>query len=152
MKGSWNGNQTDRRSAWMCATSYVPRQQIFRHSPGKEIKQRTGTAWNKLTSLADNFQKRRRPGSLRNPGPAIRCRNVVAEKVRCFKLITRMYKVVQIWPGQTVTCLHTNSPGHIWTTLYNRDGVFTARYELNTLKNSTFFPHSVFMCFVWISK
>ena len=31
-----------------------------------------------------------------------------------------MYKVVQIWPGQTVTCLHTNSPGHIWTTLYKR--------------------------------
>jgi hypothetical protein len=29
-----------------------------------------------------------------------------------------MYKVVQIWPGQTVTCLHTISPGHIWTTLY----------------------------------
>jgi hypothetical protein len=29
-----------------------------------------------------------------------------------------LYKVVQIWPGQTVTCLHTNSPGHIWTTLY----------------------------------
>jgi hypothetical protein len=28
------------------------------------------------------------------------------------------YKVVQTWPGQTVTCLHTNSPGHIWTTLY----------------------------------
>jgi hypothetical protein len=27
-------------------------------------------------------------------------------------------KVVQIWPGQTVTCLHTISPGHIWTTLY----------------------------------
>jgi hypothetical protein len=27
------------------------------------------------------------------------------------------YKVVQIWPGQTVTCLHTNSPSHIWTTL-----------------------------------
>jgi hypothetical protein len=23
------------------------------------------------------------------------------------------YKVVQIWPGQTVTCLHTNSPGHM---------------------------------------
>jgi hypothetical protein len=23
------------------------------------------------------------------------------------------YKVVQIRPGQTVTCLHTNSPGHI---------------------------------------
>jgi hypothetical protein len=31
---------------------------------------------------------------------------------------THIYKVVQIWPGQTVTCLHTNSPGHIWTTLY----------------------------------
>jgi hypothetical protein len=29
-----------------------------------------------------------------------------------------IYKVVQIWPGQTVTCLHTNSPSHIWTTLY----------------------------------
>jgi hypothetical protein len=29
-----------------------------------------------------------------------------------------IYKVIQIWPGQTVTCLHTNSPGHIWTTLY----------------------------------
>jgi hypothetical protein len=28
------------------------------------------------------------------------------------------YKVVQIWPGQTVTCLHTISPGHIWTNLY----------------------------------
>jgi hypothetical protein len=25
----------------------------------------------------------------------------------------QMYKVVQILPGQTVTCLHTNSPGHI---------------------------------------
>ena len=36
-----------------------------------------------------------------------------------------MYKVVQIWPGQTVTCLHTNSPGHIWTTLYYR----TSWYE-----------------------
>jgi hypothetical protein len=31
---------------------------------------------------------------------------------------TQNYKVVQIWPGQTVTCLHTISPGHIWTTLY----------------------------------
>ena len=26
------------------------------------------------------------------------------------------YKVVQIWPKQTVTCLHTI--GHIWTALY----------------------------------
>jgi hypothetical protein len=31
---------------------------------------------------------------------------------------TRKYKVVQIWPGQTVTCLHKISPGRIWTTLY----------------------------------
>jgi hypothetical protein len=31
-----------------------------------------------------------------------------------------MYKVVQIWPGQTVTCLHIISPGHIWTTLYKK--------------------------------
>jgi hypothetical protein len=31
-----------------------------------------------------------------------------------------MYKVVQILPGQTVTCLHTNRPGHIWTTLYKQ--------------------------------
>ena len=37
-----------------------------------------------------------------------------------FKIITETtkYKVVQIWPGQTVTCIHTISPGHIWTTLY----------------------------------
>jgi hypothetical protein len=31
---------------------------------------------------------------------------------------TQKYKVFQIWPGQTVTCSHTNRPGHIWTTLY----------------------------------
>jgi hypothetical protein len=30
--------------------------------------------------------------------------------------------------------------------------VFTVRYELNTFTNSTFCPHSVFMCFVWISE
>jgi hypothetical protein len=29
-----------------------------------------------------------------------------------------LYKVVQILPGQTLTCLQTNRPGHIWTTLY----------------------------------
>jgi hypothetical protein len=28
------------------------------------------------------------------------------------------YKVVQIWPGLIAACLHTNSPCHIWTTLY----------------------------------
>ena len=43
--------------------------------------------------------------------PDITCDDLPAELLIC-------YKVVQIWPGQTVT-LHTNSPGHIWTTLYN---------------------------------
>ena len=42
--------------------------------------------------------------------------------LRCFRFpedyFAWLYKVVQIWPGQTVTCLHTNRPGHIWTTLY----------------------------------
>ena len=38
--------------------------------------------------------------------------------VSCSHFPLFVYKVVQIWPGQTVTCLHTNSPGHIWTTLY----------------------------------
>jgi hypothetical protein len=36
-----------------------------------------------------------------------------------YVITRRTFKVVQIWPGQTVTCLHTNSPGHIWTTLYS---------------------------------
>jgi hypothetical protein len=36
--------------------------------------------------------------------------------------------VVQIWPGQTVTCLHTNSPGHIWTTLYIHTYEIQCRY------------------------
>jgi hypothetical protein len=35
-----------------------------------------------------------------------------------YTYIQWMYKVIQIWPGQTMTCLHTISPGHIWTTLY----------------------------------
>jgi hypothetical protein len=35
-----------------------------------------------------------------------------------------IHKVVQIWPGQTVTCLHTNRPGHIWTTLYFANWTF----------------------------
>ena len=29
------------------------------------------------------------------------------------RMFHKMYKVVQISLGQTVTCLHTNSPGHI---------------------------------------
>ena len=37
------------------------------------------------------------------------------------------YKVVQIWPGQTVTCLHTNRPGHIWTTLYKALALLSGR-------------------------
>ena len=35
----------------------------------------------------------------------------------CVNIVGK-YKVVEIWPGQTVTCLHTDRPGHIWTTLY----------------------------------
>ena len=34
------------------------------------------------------------------------------------------YKVVQIWPGLIVYSLHTNDPGHIWTTLYMETTVF----------------------------
>jgi hypothetical protein len=49
-------------------------------------------------------------------------------------LIKTGYKVVQIWPGQTVTCLHTNRPGHIWTTLY--DAVF--KWVLNVSFNRVF--------------
>jgi hypothetical protein len=47
-----------------------------------------------------------------------------------------LYKVVQIWPGQTVTCLHTNSPGHIWTTLL-RQAAFWVRYKLRSKKKLT---------------
>jgi hypothetical protein len=38
--------------------------------------------------------------------------------ITVFLVYNVLHKVVQIWPGQTVTCLHTNRPGHIWTTLY----------------------------------
>jgi hypothetical protein len=43
----------------------------------------------------------------------------VQQQIFVFTVIEHisMYNVVQIWPGQTVTCLHTISPGHIWTTL-----------------------------------
>jgi hypothetical protein len=46
-----------------------------------------------------------------------------------------LYKVVQIWPGQTVTSLQTNSPGHIWTTLYCRTSALQNniyRYSVST--------------------
>jgi hypothetical protein len=47
-----------------------------------------------------------------NDCPATNLRNLLLRSIR-------IYKVVQIWPGQNVTCLHTNNPGHIWTTLYH---------------------------------
>jgi hypothetical protein len=85
---------------------------------------------------------------------------VSTERVGRFHIKIRQnskHKVVQIWPGQTVTCLHTNSPGHIWTTLYfhkhqnlvglrRRHSMFSARqklkfccylHELSDLKSST---------------
>jgi hypothetical protein len=34
------------------------------------------------------------------------------------RFTTWFYKVIQIWLEQTVTCLHTNRPGYIWTTLF----------------------------------
>jgi hypothetical protein len=43
---------------------------------------------------------------------------LVVQRLNHYATTSPMYKVVQIWPGQTVTCLHTNSPGHIRTTLY----------------------------------
>ena len=49
-----------------------------------------------------------------------------------------MYKVVQIWPGQTVTSLHTISPGHIWTTLYQphlQESSFTPRNKTEELND-----------------
>jgi hypothetical protein len=50
--------------------------------------------------------------------------------------LDRNYKVVQIWPGQTVTCLHTNGPGHIWTTLYIK-ATYDKKYRCSCLALST---------------
>ena len=36
--------------------------------------------------------------------------------------------MVQVWLGQTVTCWHTNSPGHIWATLYTIMFAFSSFY------------------------
>ena len=69
---------------------------------------------------------------------------VSTERVGRFHIKIRQnskYKVVQIWTGQTVTCLHTNSTGHIWITLYfhkhqnlvglrRRRSMFSARQKL----------------------
>jgi hypothetical protein len=48
--------------------------------------------------------------------------------------------VVQILPGQTVTCLHTNSPGHIWTTLYNLSN-WKRRQENRTALHTRWFKY-----------
>jgi hypothetical protein len=55
------------------------------------------------------------------------------------------YKVVQIWPGQTVTCLHTNSPGHIWTTLY------VTEKDCRASTRNNFFDTLVFSLFPFAS-
>jgi hypothetical protein len=58
----------------------------------------------------------------RRGGPSPRWAVVVQKKKKKKRILRVMsvvyYKMVQIWPGQTVTCLHTNSPDHIWTTFY----------------------------------
>jgi hypothetical protein len=65
-----------------------------------------------------------------------------------------IYNVVQIWPGQTVTCLHTNSPGHISTTLYNKEIVVLGgrKYEI-VLKmqqhNGTIFTKISYEYIIW---
>jgi hypothetical protein len=59
----------------------------------------------------------------------------------CMRECMCIYKVVQIWPGQTVTCLHTISPGHIWTTLHvcvcMYVGRWVGRYVYIYMLNST---------------
>ena len=59
-----------------------------------------------------------------------------------------MYKVVQIWPGQTVTCLHTISPGHIWTTLYVKTQHWgRVRVTILAVKKSTkYYMFWMFVC------
>jgi hypothetical protein len=63
--------------------------------------------------------------------------HILQKTVLCFPSsnVLDKYKVVQIWPGQTVTCLHTISPGHIWTTLYI-GSAFTVR---NPCRRQSFF-------------
>jgi hypothetical protein len=59
-----------------------------------------------------------------------------------FILCALIYNVVQIWPGQTVTCLHTISPDHIWTTLY-----LTMSFPLINVSNLSFFLFSILLQF-----
>jgi hypothetical protein len=51
-----------------------------------------------------------------------------------------MYKVVQIWPGQTVTYLHPNSPSRTWTTLYISCGCVVALYSVTEMYNIERWP------------
>jgi hypothetical protein len=53
-----------------------------------------------------------------------------------------MYKVVQIWPGQTVTCLHTNRP----RSYLNHLVLFPSHFEMNACRWRFFMspPSSVF--------
>jgi hypothetical protein len=53
-------------------------------------------------------------------------------------LLRCMYKVVQMWPGQTVTCLHTISPGHIWTTFY-----IVCLVSIAMWNDSLYFAHEI---------
>jgi hypothetical protein len=66
--------------------------------------------------------------------------------------------VVQIWPGQTVTCLHTISPGHIWTTLYNPNICFFLSSQLPLQINLWHSLHMIYcvwskhVCALWCLK
>jgi hypothetical protein len=61
---------------------------------------------------------------------------VAAYSFKCWYKLSdsHTYKVVQIWPGQTVTCLHTSSPCHIWTTLYNH--IMCCRMQVYVLSDT----------------
>jgi hypothetical protein len=61
-----------------------------------------------------------------------------------------LYKVVQIWPGQTVTCLHTASPGHIWTTLYFRKN--TTRLSVSLLRICEVFLFALKLFICWLQE
>jgi hypothetical protein len=60
--------------------------------------------------------------------------------------ISRIYKVVQIWPGLFVCKQVTACPGHIWTTLYlcacycqtyRHNGVFEVLFVVNDIMRNT---------------
>jgi hypothetical protein len=73
---------------------------------------RCGISWPLFTN-SSNSTKQRRPWTSRR-----RISKWNSPLISCTAKARSIYKVVQIWPGQSETCLHTNSPGHIWTTLY----------------------------------